>query len=82
MLVRGTYIPNCNTERLCIVESTLLCVPVSVEFLLAEKRNANNTMNFMKTDTGCIEVVCILLVLGSKALNVEFSSDNSAALVI
>lgn len=36
----------------------------------------------MKTDTGCIEVVCILLVLGSKALNVEFSSDNSAALVI
>lgn len=64
---------NYNTGRLFIVESTPLYVSLSVEFLLAGKRKVKNFINFRKACAVCIEIVCILLVWGSKALNVEFS---------
>lgn len=64
---------NYTMDRLCIVESTPLYVPLSVEFLLAGKRKVQNFMNFRKACTVCIEIGCILLVWKSEALNVEFS---------
>ena len=62
-----SHLHNFNTlDRLCIVESTPLCVSLPVEFLLAGKGKVNNSMNFRKADTVCIEVLCVLPVEDQK----------------